>query len=724
MKRKRKRRRTVLEDNNDTNEGDGSVPVQQTASTGGRSIEEMKRKKTAPIVTEGDTQLDTNAPVPVPVPVPAPVTQQQPQSQPRLVPTVVPRIRMRSMMGLYKRGQKRARQMKQIRKFRNVDPSEIQDKDLLRKIESFNTNHARSKDYYVGGIAGLVTGFSTQAEMLTRLRNQGRQVGEGNTQYPRCYYSILVTSVDEAIELIKSRNNDKGAKIVDVPVGSKYVKGIQVPFAEVKKGSSKILTIDEVQGIYDRSRRLPNANPPIKAEYLTIKPNDSIRISVGAEIANAKEGEYVMLRNVYYSNNEHRVWGFSLKAKIVDEFCTQTLKKSFMSELLCKVGKASESMNIARFDPIKPLTGGQKYPPDFYKSFIIPDRKAFELYCQKHYAPTKVYSMNIAQCLGTKPPHKKIFIIDVDVIEAKDEKCESYRRVEVSAAGFAHYYDDSQTPRLELFGVTDKRSFDILLRKSSEESESADEVEEEGEDGPFPTNPPLFIIAKKTPKIIGKIGSSGAFIQCPPGKNPFDLPTSHTINMMIQSVLPDIPYYLRNDGAGIPLKPEFALLLMMHKMGMLKIRFSEMQARVLQQLGTIDNSGPFVVKSTITTPNYINMSYKPMSARKSNEYYNLTEFEGDIAQFFRDVKSGKASFYLWAAGEHTSTQRTTCLLRTDQKNKRIRDTSDINEELLRLFLIAKSPQFEANFVKQLFIIYNDDLDKDSRMDDEEEEETG
>ena len=737
--RGRKRRRTVLTDGDgpDGKNVEGDIPEPSTLLNSDRPVEEMKRKKLAIPVSikmggdedgdgdEGDTNIPTSfqdQSVPgtsgVRPPQQQPQPQPQPQPQRRLVPTTVPLNRTRSMLGLYKQGQQRKNQMREIRRFRDTDPSEIQNKDLVRKIERFKANHAVSKDYYVGGIAGLVIGFSTQAEMLARLRNQGRQVGDGNTQYPRCYYTILVVSVDEAIEAIENRKNDKGGQIIDIPVGSKYVKGIQFPFAEVKKGSSKILSVAEVQRIFDDSRRIPRANPPVKAEYFTIKPNDTIRVSVGAEIANAKDGEYVMLRNMYYSNNEHRVWGFSLKAKVIDELCTQTLKKSFVSELLCKIGGASESMNTARFDPIKPLVGGQKYSPDFYKAYIIPDKKAFELYCK--YSPTHIYVMNITQCLGTKPPHKKILIADVIVIEAKDEKCEAYRRVAVSAAGFAHYYDDSFTPRLELFGITDKRSFDILLRMSAEETTSNEFEREEDEE--FPTNPPLFFIAKKTPKIIGRIGSSGAFIECSPEKSPFDLDVSHTINMMIQSVVPDIPYHLRNDGAGIPLKSEFALLLMMHKAGLLKCRFSEMGVRVTQKSKGIEDGEPFHVKATITTPNYINMSYKPMTSRKSNEYYNLTEFTGNIAQFFKDVKSGKADFYLWAAGEHTSTQRTICLLRRDQRNKRIRNTKDINEDLLRLFLIGKSPQFETDFVKHLFIVYNEDLDESSRMDDEEEEE--
>ena len=98
-----------------------------------------------------------------------------------------------------------------------------------------------------------------------------------------------------------------------------------------------------------------------------------------------------------------------------------------------------------------------------------------------------------------------------------------------------------------------------------------------------------------------------------------------------------------------------------------------------------------------------------MKKRVSN-IYNLSEYNGDISGFFKDVKNGNADFYLWMANNLMSTEQTVINVNKNKEFVQNPKVDDIDRKKLVELILGRSGKGsmipKTGWAVQLFVIYN------------------
>lgn len=558
--------------------------------------------------------------------------------------------------------------------------SEDVDDSVREEIKQIRKMRSVTKNYYVNGIEGIVKDRMTLADMNDRRKrfDPNAQVYAGNVQYPRVYYSVLIINIKKAIADLQTTKKD--STIEETMDGHAYINVAQVDC------TGKNNTVVK--------------NP---LENKLIEVGKEIFFSMKQADATSRIGEWVTIDSFYCMNNKNKPQKFGFRANTIGPVNTKNLGMNVIDYLFTQVidiavGNDEKHMLPVPPEIIDPLTGKkEKWIPPTYFMASPSAFKACDISTSLH-ANT---FFNIS-CLTGAPPQpgqqsverKKKFDVMMETYEQEELNKFSFRRIKSQASAYSSSVDGSTDYcTLKLFGIENRRKYSLFLEKSVIPGSKN------------PNNlPPLVMITSVNGK---KTRTSGMwknevlpFTQCTSGEEVKRLLPSHYLNQTIVGIIPLIYYHLRENKMGIPLKQDDAMLLVLKRLkhGLVPPSDNtvyEFSQTVLENV--VNKNQKLVVKGC---KNYLNSLFNPFS-KNANDIVNLSEYNGDLSGFFKDVAAGKAKFFAWAVGQTVSTEKILLMCKVDH------DKESYDQLMVRQ-LITKDPTgyFEVDSICDLWVIYN------------------
>jgi len=605
----------------------------------------------------------------------------------------------KKMKGFFKKSRGRSRKIKKMRDMsremrKNPLSFTLPDDGVFRKqFSQFRKATSIPRKYTIKNVIGLIVGRDTLEDMNKRrdLAQKPRFQSSANSK-PRIYYDFLVIDISKAVEDVRRMKRDSVIVFDD----SNGTKCIQLPFMKITQSSNNVI------------KHVPEGNSP-----MIIKEGDILRVSMYETDAHVQESTFVALHDLYYSlNTKSRNQSFSLKARAVEDLITSSCcDESFITYLARKLTNLSRTMNSVRMDPLPEPTIGEDGNKVFVPTpnYIIPSSSAYELFYEnmEEDPPTHIYCPTFTKCIAEKTKDKML-TMEIDVAEAEDSSLDSWRRILMSAAAFGRSNKTKKLlPTLDLFGVQKKENFDILMRNVSNDEESELDIV-----------PPFVMYAgiyRGKNRGSSDVLNEGAtrFQKC---EDPFDIEEwGYKTNVIIKGIVPSIAHFLKVQGFGIPTSPESAMIAILktHKnQGFQGLNLDMTINYAKQELEKINSGNPFNITYTGERPNYLQQADTGFNKRKKDDIYNLSEYNGDISGFFKDVKNGNADFYLWMANESMSTEQTVIWVNKNDEVVENPKVENVDEKKLVELILGRSGRGtmvpKTGWVTQLFVIYNKD----------------
>lgn len=575
---------------------------------------------------------------------------------------------------------------------------------------------------------------------IKKSSDYSQKEGEEERKYETLYVWGKVISLEKTAE-IAEKDNKCEAKIFypeDDPNG--------------------VISIEPKYGYLDSKRYNFLENPDHGQDRFFIKEFEDVAISfnfkdlklkkneLGIKELGIKKGDFALVSNVFLRWVDHvNVKEYKLKGGRIESLhATQDFfkGKSNYQGLIKKLVSLSRVSD--RLPIIKPLGSDYKKNKDakIYKDesviFSCVRTQEFHSDCKKEIM--KEPRMSIFPSCITETTGTRRLIMTGNLIE-KDGKG-NCRLIELRMSAYEteKSKQDKKNALFKSVAVYRPKDFEILMTMVSTKQET---VETRGDMPLYAAiaSPKKKDVDNSTDDPTGgwvKISTEEdeeKNLKIPIGDGKFKNKVAFAIDYYISGLVFDIPSFFKEQYFGIPVSPFYALMHLMKKEKKLEsngILFKQDKIMKITEETLKKTNGSEKAKFVVSckdVKNEHNLDYG-LGEKKPNEYYNLSEFNGNVGHMFRDVNNGKAKFYFWTAGPTTTTDTLIKYIKKNRSDDFIEDFDGVNTDALFSLITGMDTDHvlstvitEAKPIVHLFIVYNDEDDEMDIDDDDDDDET-
>jgi len=615
-----------------------------------------------------------------------------------------------------------------VRKYQSIDKLDDVKKQRVmqnmstedkRGMEVYRRGVGKEKPYQISEVIALVERVKGKDKILEEAEDRGWKY---DSNYNRKRYTCLIVDISRAIKDIEKKK--KEIQVVD-DISMGFMQKTIIPdlvhrVAAGANGTNIIQIVDvptTVKKIKKNGKTIERTLREIAQERQTrIVPGNILFFSIQEKSSNEdiREGEFVLIKGLEYSDSMKGPYNFSMKASSIFKLYGQNLGMNHNKYLIQKLYSMSRIMGKKCINPTKEPEedefGKKIYTDDMMRNYVlITDGMRDALYPNEECDQLHVnFEPTIKRGQATRSEMKLLQIEGV-MDEYQDSTFTKERTIDIDIAAFGKR-TLHELQRLELFGINNRDSFDALL------SYYTDNYDPDLPDEQRFTLPPMIITCKpqtSKPSLLEPPYGYLQFVKKEEDEED-DRKRAFKIYFVANGIVPDIATHLLDNGNGVPIKPVFAIMHLMNLNNMITAKCEDVMKEAEDQLQRVKNGVSFDMD--YQGRNYINSTYNQMEPRRAGDFFNLTEFTGNVTPMFQHVFEGKAGLFLWIGGETSPTNKAVLKLRKDRRKKRvprkIKNVEEIDEEVLEDMMRKESTEVSDNDARQIFIIYKEDVDVD------------
>lgn len=591
------------------------------------------------------------------------------------------------------------------------DDEEEQYEDPKHKQQfiSYQRRTEYKKDYDVHNVVALIVSSTTSGELGY------------TTNYPKKYMTCQIIDILPAIDnVVKSKKKNVGIL--------KNGTALELPFMRLSRSSSYRLSEDEL------NMKNPATDKCVLdvASRIVLENGSMVNCSISESSSLPADGAFVVLNGMYYSEQTESTEvpkGFSVKVKHIVPIIRSTVYNENIVNALERTSAnlIKQYMLDRRFDPItdeesktqeKERLEREELKKRGIKKKFVSRRPDIIVsppsMIRRHGIPSRHVVVVATGKMIADRAKMKMFEAKADFYEAKDMNGTHYRKflLKIGAYGFkkiknTNTYESNHL--LNLFGVANPYTFSTLMSNVAPKSIN----------NTTPLCPDLVVYFEEN--IGSKMVSDRKFYE--KTTNPYSI-ISHkfTVETFVKGIIPNMVRWLRDGGIGIPTPPEEAMMITLTRIKKSKPDNVEVAMKTATQtLRKIMSEDESMDKELVVScpigdegVNYLNLLANGFAPKRKDDMINLSEYNGDVAPFFRHVVEGYAEFYTWAAHEKVTTEGlvTTFNKNPSERNIKIDGVAELKRDEMRNWIIGKPSKVSRlppdGWVIQLMLIYKKD----------------